>query len=76
MTNGVVNTAAPVNLTVPYNSASPTYVDCYFIADSIGSAIDISTPPGSIYPLNILLLGTKGGNEFGQNLPFLPIYLK
>ena len=31
--------------------------------------------PGQVYPLNILLWGTKGNNDYGQNIPFVSIYL-
>ncbi len=43
--------------------------DLYFA----GSISSIDT--GSTYPLNILLFGKKGNNDYGQNIPFVSIYL-
>jgi FlaG/FlaF family flagellin (archaellin) len=43
-------------------------VDLYFAATIAG--LDTN----SVYPLNILLYGTKGDNQYGQNIPFTSVY--
>lgn len=46
-------------------------VDLYFSGQISGAQIDAN----NAYPLNIMFCGTKGSNDFGQNIPFVSIYL-
>lgn len=55
---------------VQYNLLYGVPSELYF-SGAIGSSIDPNNP----YPLNILLCGTKGNNDYGQNIPFVSIYL-
>jgi hypothetical protein len=62
------------NKIYPSSSVSATLVygepkEIYFAATI--SSIDTN----SAYPLNILLYGKKGSNEYGQNIPFVSMYL-
>ena len=41
------------------------------LTDLTGKQID----PNHVYPLNILLFGTKGNDDYGQNIPFVSVYL-
>jgi len=45
--------------------------DLYFAGSLPSKTID----PGNVYPLNILLYGTKGTSDYGQNIPFVSVYL-
>jgi hypothetical protein len=65
VTDNKIYPSSPVSATLTY--AVPK--DLYFAA--MVSSIDT----GNTYPLNILLYGTKGHNEYGQNIPFVSIYL-
>ncbi len=65
VTNNKIYPNSPMSLTLVYGQPK----DLYFA----GMISSIDT--GSTYPLNILLYGTKGHNEYGQNIPFVSIYL-
>lgn len=65
VTNNKIYPASPVSASLTF--AQPK--DLYF-ANMISSIDTFNT-----YPLNILLYGTKGHNEYGQNIPFVSIYL-
>jgi FlaG/FlaF family flagellin (archaellin) len=54
---------------VLYNLAWGLPTELYF-ANSISQINS-----GQVYPLNILLWGTKGNSDYGQNIPFISIYL-
>ena len=45
-------------------------IEIYF-AGKLKQNPDLNTA----YPLNVLLLGRKGNNDYGQNIPFVSIYL-
>ena len=45
-------------------------IEIYF-AGKLTQNPDLNTA----YPLNVLLLGRKGNNDYGQNIPFVSIYL-
>ena len=45
-------------------------IEIYF-AGTLPQNPDLNTA----YPLNVLLLGRKGNNDYGQNIPFVSIYL-
>ncbi len=72
-TNGVVYTddASNVNYvaTLPRNVTS--WVDLYFYGEVPGGNNKIAT---GLYPMNILLFGTKGTVDYGQNIPFVSLY--
>ena len=57
------------NSSVQYNLQFGVPTELYF-SNTI-SSIDT----GHLYPLNILLSGMKGNNDYGQNVPFVSIYL-
>ena len=47
-------------------------IEIYFAGlPSFTGGVDVNTA----YPLNVLLLGRKGNNDYGQNIPFVAIYL-
>jgi len=54
---------------VRYNLSYGVLTELYF--SGAISSIDYN----NAYPLNILLCGTKGNNDYGQNIPFVSIYL-
>jgi hypothetical protein len=56
---------SPVSATLVFGESK----ELYFAATI--SSIDTD----SAYPLNILLYGRKGNDEYGQNIPFVSIYL-
>lgn len=57
------------NSGVQYNLQFGVPTELYF-SNTI-SSIDT----GYLYPLNILLSGMKGNNDYGQNIPFVSIFL-
>lgn len=65
VTNNKIYPSSSVQYTVPFGAS----VGLYF-ANSIGG-IDTN----NAYPLNILLCGLKGENDYGQNIPFVSIFL-
>jgi len=48
-------------------------IEIYFagLPTSFTGGVDVNTA----YPLNVILLGRKGNNDYGQNIPFVSIYL-
>jgi hypothetical protein len=48
-------------------------IEIYFagLPSSFTGGVDVN----AAYPLNVLLLGRKGNNDYGQNIPFVSIYL-
>ena len=65
----VTNNKIYPNSGVQYTLQFGATTDLYFS----GSISSIDTP--NLYPLNILLSGKKGNNDYGQNIPFVSIYL-
>lgn len=45
--------------------------ELYFAGTVSSSSIDSN----AVYPLNIMAVGTKGGSDYGQNIPFVSVYL-
>jgi len=47
-------------------------IEIYFAGiPNFTGGVDVNT----VYPLNVLLFGRKGNNDYGQNIPFVTIYL-
>lgn len=67
--DGTFNTNPNIALTLNFNQTKSFYFWCDTKATS-----NIMT--GAIYPLNIILHGTKNNNDYGQNLPFVSVYLQ
>ena len=47
--------------------------DIYFYAS--GGQNGDSDWPNGLYPMNIMVFGTKGNNDYGQNIPFVSVYM-
>jgi hypothetical protein len=61
------------NVTLRYNVPTAVY---FASASSIkGAAIYAPSNPGYIgtSPINLALIGSKGGQPFGQNIPFVSV---
>jgi hypothetical protein len=60
-------------LTAQYVLPPLTPVDVFFAGTGTdGGSID----SGRIYPLNILVYGKLGGEDYGQNVPWVTLYFK
>jgi hypothetical protein len=66
VTNNKIYPTSPVMYTLPYGVPTELY---------FGGSIS-SIDADNVYPLNILLFGTKGPKDYGQNIPFVSIWLK
>jgi hypothetical protein len=78
-TTGLINVPF-TNILLPHPAPDPIPKSVYFASmDSVQSSF---TPlpqnkmagPGTA-PVNLALIGTKGGSPFGQNIPFVSIYI-
>jgi len=78
-TTGLINVPF-TNILLPHPAPDPIPISVYFASmDKVQSSF---TPlpenkmagPGTA-PVNLALIGTKGGSPFGQNIPFVSIYI-
>jgi len=72
-TGAILNTYT--NVTLAYNIATPLY----FSSEYPSYDVRFPNPWGSKYPgttpVNLALIGTLGGSPFGQNIPFVSVYI-
>ena len=66
VTNGKIYPSSVAKYSLQYGVKTEIY-----FAGSLSGQIDTN----NLYPLNIDLSGTKGNNDYGQNIPFVAIYL-
>ena len=79
VSNGVVSAYSSSLIVPSYNQTSNPKVDLYFYNGDLRGINPSSS--ASVYPLNIELFGRKGttfatSSEYGQNIPFEPIYIR
>ncbi len=69
VTLGKIYLSSPAAYTLPLSMP----LDIYFYGSTatLGNLAD-----GHIYPVNIMLFGQKGGSDYGQNIPFISIYVR
>ena len=79
--SGTVKYATWNLVNVTGNKIYPTSPVQYFLPHGVptelyfGGSIS-GVDQNNVYPLNILLFGTKGPKDYGQNIPFVSIWLK
>jgi len=65
-TNGKLYPTSGVQVLLNYSRPTDVYFGCQ---------MDNKIDAGATYPVNILLSGTKGSNDWGQNIPFVSLYV-
>ena len=66
-----INPTYPVNYTLPHE----TPVDVFFGDTGLDFSAQM-LDHGTIYPLNIMVFGKLGADDYGQNVPFVTLYFK